>query len=127
MKKLFLSTILGLSVACAVPAHAQSVSGQWNIHNDIGGSESDMKCTFVQKDKDLTGTCKGDSGDLKITGTVDGKKMTFKYNTDYNGQTLTLVYAATLDDMAKIAGTVEVQPMDVTGDFTMTPPKEAGK
>ena len=91
------------------------------------GSESDMKCTFVQKDKDLTGTCKGDSGDLKITGTVDGKKMTFKYNTDYNGQTLTLVYAATLDDMAKIAGTVEVQPMDVTGDFTMTPPKEAGK
>ena len=127
MKKMFLSSILVFSASSGVAAYAQELTGDWNIHNAIGGSDSDMKCTFTQKGKELTGTCKGDSGPLNITGTVDDKKLTWKYDTDYNGQTLTLVYKATFDNPAKITGSVDVQPMDVTGDFTATPAKDPGK
>jgi hypothetical protein len=40
---------------------------------------------------------------------------------------LTLTYTATLDDSGKIAGSVEVQPFGVTGEFTATASKEAAK
>ena len=50
-----------------------------------------------------------------------------KYDSDYNGTPLTLSYTATLDDTGKFAGTVEVQPFGVSGDFTATAAAEAGK
>ncbi len=65
--------------------------------------------------------------DVQITGSIDGTKLTWKYDSDYNGTPLTLTYTATLDDSGKIAGSVEVQPFGVTGDFTASPSKEAGK
>ena len=121
MKKMFLSCILVFSASSGVAAYAQELTGDWNIHNAIGGSDSDMKCTFTQKERadwDLQGRFRP----LNITGTVDDKKLTWKYDTDYNGQTLTLVYKATFDNPAKITGSVDVQPMDVTGD--LPPPRQ---
>ena len=126
MKKLLASSAL-LFAASAFAAGAPSLSGEWSIHNSIAGNESDQACKFVQTENKLTGTCKSQDKDVDVTGTLDGNKVTWQYDMDYNGSTLTLIYTATLDDSGKIAGSVEVQPFSVTGDFTATPSKEASQ
>jgi hypothetical protein len=126
MKKLLASSAL-LFAASAFAAGAPSLTGEWSIHNSIAGNESDQACKFVQTENKITGTCKSQDKDVDITGSLDGNKITWKYDMDYNGSTLTLVYTATLDDSGKITGSVEVEPFSVTGDFTATPSKETGK
>jgi hypothetical protein len=121
MKKLFACSTL-LCASAAFAAGAPNVAGDWSIHNSIAGNESDQQCTFVQKDNAITGSCKSAEGkDLPVTGSLDGNKATWKYDSEYNGSPLTMVYTATLDETGKIAGSVEVQPFGVTGDFTATP------
>jgi hypothetical protein len=125
MKKLLASSVL-LFAASAFAA-APNLTGTWTVHNSVAGNESDQECKFVMADNNLTGSCKSqEDKDLPVTGTLDGNKLTFKYDSDYNGTPLTMTYTATLDDSGKIAGTLEVQPFGVTGDFTAMP-KEAGK
>ncbi len=121
MKKAFVWCLFAVAGASVFAAGTPGITGQWTVHNNIAGNESDLPCTFSQNDKELTGTCKTVSGPAKVTGTVDGKKLTWKYDTDYNGSTLTLSYTATLDDSGKMSGTVEVQPFGVTGEFTAAP------
>jgi hypothetical protein len=125
MNKMLASSAL-LFAASALAA-APNLTGEWTIHNSIAGNESDQQCKFVQADSKLSGTCKSQDKDVEITGSLDGNKVTWKYDSDYNGSPLTLVYTATLDDSGKVAGSVEVQPFSVTGDFTATPVKEASK
>lgn len=126
MKKLFaVSALLLASSAFAVAA--PNLTGNWTVHQNIAGNESSQECTFVQADNKLTGTCKSNEKDVAINGSVDGQKATWKYESDFNGTPLTMSYTATLDDSSKIAGSVEVQPFAVTGDFTATPSKEAAK
>ena len=126
MKILLASTAL-LFASSAFAAGAPSLTGQWTVHQNIANNESDQECKFVQTDDKLTGSCKSNDKDVPITGSIDGTKLTWKYDSDYNGTALTLTYTATLDDSGKIAGSVEVQPFGVTGDFTASPSKEAGK
>lgn len=125
MKKLLaLSTLL--LAASAFATGAPNLTGNWTVHNSIAGNESDQPCKFVLTDNKLTGSCKSqDDKDLEVSGTLDGNKLIFKYESDYNGTPLTLSYTATLDDSGKIAGSVEVQPFGVSGDFTATPVKDA--
>jgi hypothetical protein len=115
-----------LFASSAFAAAAPSLTGQWTVHNSIAGNESDQNCKFVVTDNKITGTCSSQDKDVQVTGSLDGNKVTWKYDSEYNGSALTLVYTATLDDSGKIAGTVEVQPYGVTGDFTAAPAKAAG-
>ena len=127
MKTLLASCAL-LFASSAFAAGAPSLTGQWSIHNSIAGNESDQACTFTLADNKISGSCKSsEDKDLPVTGSVDGKKVTWQYESDYNGSPLTLIYTATLDDSDKISGGVEVEPFGVTGDFTATHSKEAGK
>jgi catechol 2,3-dioxygenase-like lactoylglutathione lyase family enzyme len=117
MKRLLaISAFLFASFAFAAP----NLTGQWTIHNSIAGNENDQECKLVVTDNKITGSCKSQDKDLPVTGTVDGNKVSWQYQSEYNGSPLTLIYKATLDDSNKIAGTVEVQPYGVTGDFTAT-------
>jgi hypothetical protein len=125
MKRILAASAV-LFAASAFAGGAPNLTGNWTIHNSIAGNESDQPCKFVQADNKLTGTCKSqDDKDVPIAGSLDGNKLTWKYESDYNGTPLTLIYTATLDDSGKIAGSVEVQPFSVTGDFTLTPAKDA--
>jgi len=131
MKKVLAASVLAFASA-AFAADAPNLTGQWAVHNSIAGNESDQSCTLVQADNKITGTCKSAEGkDLAVTGNVDGNKVKWQYDSEYNGSPLTLIYTATLDDSGKIAGNVEVQPYNVSGDFTATPAatpaKDAGK
>jgi len=112
----------GLTTKPALAA-APAMSGKWTVHRSIGGNDSDWECTFTQTEKELTGTCETDKDPSKVTGTIDGSKVTWKYDVDYNGSLVTLVYSATVDDPAKISGSVEAQPFGVTGHFTAVPSK----
>jgi hypothetical protein len=129
MKKLIISSLASLLLfaSSAFAAGTPSLTGQWSIHNNIAGSESDQECKFTLKDQQLSGTCISDGKEAPVTGSVDGKKVTWKYSSDYNGSPLTLVYTASLDDPDKISGSVEVQPYGVTGGFTAVRSKAAGK
>ena len=103
-------------------AAAAALNGSFTVHISVAGNENDQPCTFTQKDNTLTGVCKSmDGKDLPVSGSVDGKKATWKYDMDFNGTTLTLTYTATLDNPAKVAGSIDVQPFNVTGDFTAVP------
>lgn len=127
MKAVFAASAL-LFATSAFAAGVTNLTGQWTIHNNIAGNESDQECKLVQQDNAITGTCKSAEGkDLAVTGTVDGKKVTWKYESDFNGTPLTLTYTATLDESNKVSGTVEVDPFNVSGDFTATPLKEGSK
>jgi len=125
--KILLASAAFLFAPSAFAAGAPSLTGQWSVHNSISGSESDQECKFVQTDNKLAGSCKSNEKEVQVTGALDGNKVTWKYDSEYNGTPLTLTYTATLDDSGKIAGSVEVQPFGVSGDFTATPSKEAAK
>src|ERR1035441_3733432 len=124
MKKLLASSVL-LFASFVFAAGVPNLTGQWTVHNSIAGNESDQECKFVQTENKLTGTCSGAEKEVQVTGSIDGKKVTFKYESEYNGSPLTVTYTATLDDSGKIAGTVDVDPFGVTGDFTATPSKRS--
>jgi len=91
------------------------------------GNESDVTCNFVRTEAKLTGSCKSKDKDIPITGSVDGNKVTWKYDSDHEGTAITLTYTATLSDSEKFSGSVDVEPYGVTGDFTATLSKDAGK
>ena len=119
---LLMSSSFVFSAASALAGGAPEMGGKWKVHNSIAGNESDQDCSFTQDGKELGGTCKSDSDKdrVKVTGSLDGNKVTWKYDSDYNGTKLTLIYTATVDDAAKFSGAVEVQPFGVTGEFTAT-------
>src|ERR1700676_5011114 len=117
--KILLATFALLFTSSAFGA--QNLTGHWAIHNNIAGNENDQECELVVTDNKITGSCKSQDKNLPVTGVVDGNKVTWQYQSDYNGSPITLIYAATVDDSKKIAGTVEVQPFGITGDFTATP------
>ncbi len=123
MKALLLSLLLASSAATSLAADT-ILNGKWKIHNDFSGNESDVTCTFTQKDKDLSGSCKTDKGDAPLTGKVDGKTITFQYDSEYEGTPLTAKYSGAFDSTgAKLAGTVTVDAFSAEGDFTGTPAK----
>lgn len=106
-------------------ADAPTIAGQWNIHQTIAGNENDEDCTFAVADGKIAGTCKVNEQTPKVTGTVDGKKLLWNFNVEYQGNTLTLTYTASLDDADKFTGSVDVQPYGVSGDFTAVRAKSA--
>ena len=118
MKRLLLTT-LALVPAVAFAAQSPSVDGKWKVSANIAGTASELNCTFTQKDAVLTGTCVNDQAQLAITGKVDRKSVTWQFDTQWEGQVLTVIYSGTLD-ANKIAGGVDVQPLGVAGEFTAT-------
>ena len=117
-----MTSMLLLTLALTSGARFQpaSVAGTWDVVANVGGSQSEQTCTFVQKDGELTGSCKGQRGTYSVTGKVDGKSVTWQFEIEYEGQRLIPVYTGTLESADKIAGGVDVQGMGIGGEFTAT-------
>ena len=94
------------------------MTGTWPWTNV--GNQSEQSCAFTQKDAALTGTCRGERGEVQITGKVDGKSVTWQFEIDYEGTKLTPLYTGTLEAADKIAGSVDIQGMGIGGDFVAT-------
>ena len=121
--KHLLFVALAVVATGAVQAQPVSVGGTWTVSSNVSGNASESTCTFTQKDADLTGSCKGERDPVAITGKVEAKTVSWQFDTQYEGQTLTVYYSGTLESAEKIAGTVNVQPMNVSGEFTATKSK----
>ncbi|HET8654427.1 MAG TPA: hypothetical protein VFL93_02750 [Longimicrobiaceae bacterium] len=111
-----------LTVLHAAPA-ADSVAGTWQIKGDVMGNPLNEVCTITQEGSSLKGSCTSAASDKSydLTGELKDGKITFRHGGDYQGEALTIVYTGTLDSPAEIKGTVDVQPYDVSGDFTAVP------
>src|SRR5436190_17496679 len=111
---------LGLTIAATATAQtpAPSVAGVWTVRADVSGNQSESTCTFTQKEAALSGSCDGERGTVTITGKVEGKTVSWQFDTQYEGQTLTVYYSGTSQSAEKITGTINVQPMNVSGEFT---------
>ena len=116
-----LLTLALLSVLRAAPA-ADSLSGSWQITGDVMGNPVDETCTLKQAGATLSGSCVGQTGEkIDVTGEVKDGKVVFRHGADYQGQALTITYPATFASAKQLKGTMDVQPMGVSGTFTAAP------
>lgn len=121
MTNLFLSLLLACSPAIlSGAAEALSVSGTWQVHNNIAGNESDHPCTFVQDGNALKGSCRSREGEVKLSGSIEDKKVTWTYKSQYEGSPITVKYDGRLESATKIVGTVNVAEYGADGEFTAT-------
>lgn len=118
--KVLLSCLLISLPALTQAADGSSLSGTWQIHNNIAGNESDRPCTLVQNGDNLAGTCPSERGEVKLTGEVKGKKVTWSYRSEYEGSPITVKYEGTVQSETKITGTVNVAEYGADGEFTAT-------
>jgi hypothetical protein len=116
MKRFVLLYVFAVSTSAL--AADFSMAGKWNVSTSVAGNDGTATCTFVQKENTLTGTCTGEDGDHQLTGKLDGNKVTWQYKSDYNGEPLTIIYSGTVNAEKQFAGTIDVEPMGVSGDFT---------
>lgn len=120
MKSILFSILFASSALVVTAADEPSATGQWQVHTSIADNESDSACTFTQKGTDLSGTCTGQNGEVKINGKVDGKDVSWTYKSEYNGGPITVTYKGKLQSTGKIGGSVSVEEYGADGDFTAT-------
>lgn len=113
---------LALVSALRTATVTDSVPGTWQLTGDIAGSPIKTTCTMWQTGTSLSGNCTNETGaPYVLTGEAKDGKITFQYEVDYQGQTLTIVYSATLSAPRQLKGTVEVKPLGVQGTFAALP------
>jgi hypothetical protein len=119
MKSLVFSSLFAVVAAwIALGGDTPSLVGKWDVYTSIGGNDSNMQCTFDQKDAVVTGSCVTEKGNVEITGKVDGGKITWSYKSDYQGMPLTVQYAGAMTSATRMKGTVDVPEFGVSGEFT---------
>lgn len=116
--------LLAVTTLLVTPAAPASVAGTWNLATNVQGNTGTPTCTFKQEAEKVTGSCSTPSGGQSdVTGEVADTKVTFRYNIEWEGNPLTLVFTGTLDTETTMKGAIDVQPMNVPGDFTATKAK----
>ena len=115
-------TLVLVSALGAAPA-ADSVPGKWLITGDVAGNPVKTMCTISQAGTTLSGNCTNEAGaPYVLTGDVKDGKITFQYEVDYQGQTLQVVYLATLSPSPRaMKGANDVRPMNASGTFSAVP------
>ena len=113
-------TLSAVSALAQAGGGNNSVSGIWKVSGDVAGNAIEQVCTFTQDGKKLTGSCKSaDNKTTDVTGEVNEKSVKWQYDTDYEGQKLTVVHTGTLDAAgSQVKGEIDVQPMSVSGTFS---------
>jgi len=94
------------------------LSGTWKIDADFDGNPRTIVCALRQNGEKLAGSCKTDEGEQEVAGEVSGQKATWKHKAQYNGEPLMLTYSVSVESPTQIRGTIDVQPLAVTGTFT---------
>jgi hypothetical protein len=110
----FLSSAL-LFAASFAPSPAADV---WTISGDVQGYPVNEVCTLTTTGTTIAGSCVLSGKTYNTTGTATDKTVNFKHGGEYNGQDLTLTFAGTLDASGKLQGTIDVDPLAVSGTFT---------
>jgi hypothetical protein len=112
--------ILSTALLFAASMAPQPAADVWTIVGDVQGYPINETCTFTTTDSTLAGPCLTQDTTYKATGTITDKKITFMHGGTYNGQDLTLTFTGTLDAAGKLTGTIDVDPLGVSGTFSAT-------
>ncbi len=117
------SILLALTFLAPISAaHAADASGSWHVTGSVGDNPVDTTCKLTEKDGALTGSCtrKDDAKSVDVAGTVKGQDISWHYNSEYNGDPITVTYTGTIGKDGAITGTILVDPYNATGEFTAT-------
>ncbi len=109
-----------LSLMLCSAASATDVSGIWKVQASAGGNTVNPICSFKQEGTKLSGSCKYNDTSSDITGEVKDKEVTWKYDMEFDGQPITLTFLGKLDPDSEMKGSVQVAPMDISGEFSAT-------
>jgi hypothetical protein len=91
------------STSVAAAAHPKSnekvdIAGDWEVAlNTPGGGVRNLKATFKLDGEKLTGSIKGERGDLPIEGSVKGKEVKFSYTIKYMDNDLLITMTGNLE------------------------------
>jgi hypothetical protein len=108
-------------VASFQAANAADASGSWHVTGSVSDNPINSTCTLTQKDNALTGTCvRKDGKSVDATGSVKDDTIVWHYNSEYNGDPITINYSGKLGKDGTITGTIVVDPYNAEGDFTAT-------
>lgn len=108
---------LGPAAFAAVPA---SISGTWVTQTEVQGIAINETCVLTQAaDGGLTGVCDTSGGKFKLTGKVDGTTVNFSHPAAYQGEDATVSFYGKLDDAETISGSLDLQPFNAGGAFSM--------
>jgi hypothetical protein len=124
MRFLLASFLAAAPIAATLAADTPSLTGKWQVHTSIAGTEVDDLCTFTQKENALTGNCSSDRGTFELSGNVNGQKVTWSYKSEYNGTPITVAFAGAVNAEKKITGSVNVPEFGAEGEFQATQPKQ---
>jgi hypothetical protein len=111
-----ISVLVAALAAGAVTALAADVSGTWNVDGNVYGNPVKYACTLKQDGDKLTGTARIQEKDVPVTGTIQEKAVMWRFDVEYNGAPLEMVFNGTLASDTDIKGTIAVA--GVEGEFT---------
>jgi hypothetical protein len=102
-------------------ATASAATGTWKIDGDVQGTPVKLTCVLTAAEQKLTGTCAVASEDnvpRALTGTVTEKGLGWHFDSEYQGQPITVSMNAMLSiDGSRMNGTMAVAPFDADGTF----------
>ena len=110
--------VLAAAATASGPVTASTVdlSGTWNVDGTVYGNAVTYACTLKQDGDKLTGTARLQEKDRAVTGTIQDKTVSWKFDVEYQGSPLELVFTGTLTSDTDIKGTIAVA--GVGGEFT---------
>jgi hypothetical protein len=104
MKRLVnILSVLGLLLSLDAFVIAQSgngptgAAGDWDVELNTPGGVRNLKATFKIEGEKLTGSIKGERGDLPIEGSVKGKEVKFSYTIKYMDNDLLITMSGNLE------------------------------
>jgi hypothetical protein len=124
MRFLLVSFLAAAPIAATLAADTPTLTGKWQVHTSIAGTEVDDLCTFTQKENALTGNCSSDRGTFELSGSVSGQKVSWTYKSEYNGTPITVAFAGAVNAENKITGSVNVPEFGAEGEFQAVQPKQ---
>lgn len=118
-RSIFFAAIL---IASFEAVSAADVSGSWHVTGSVNENPIDTTCTLTQKDNALTGTCvrKADGKSVEATGSVKDDTIAWHYNSEFNGDPITVTYSGKIAKDGTISGKIVVDPYNAEGEFTAT-------
>jgi hypothetical protein len=96
-------SVLGILVTLNASALAQSgtgssnAAGDWEVALNTPGGVRNLKVTFKIDGEKLTGSIKGERGDLPIEGSAKGKEVKFSYTVKYMDTDLLITMTGNLE------------------------------
>ncbi|HEY4366361.1 MAG TPA: hypothetical protein VGN07_03945 [Steroidobacteraceae bacterium] len=92
-----LTVVVAMAAAVTAYAAGTSVSGTWNVTVQTQRATRNSTMVLTQSGENVTGTYKGQRGDIPISGTVKGNALNLSYKLDLQGTELEVKYVGTVE------------------------------